>query len=400
MVGPIFRSAVQALAVSALTKALIAGSIAARDWSGVRRARDRLCPSVTPDASIPLPVRAARRCSLVACLPAARAAEPYTPPKGKIWIGLTAGFDTDDFQSRAGKHPAVWQHFIAWGQNYQYTLTNSRNADARLMYHLSTSKGQNLPERFSPGEIARGKGDGYLIQLTRSMAEMGAPTYMRLMGEMNNCNNPYAAYNCSGSPARRRPLGETFIKAWKRAYLIMHGGDVPAINARLAALRLPAVQAGADTLPEPQIAFVWAPMTGGAPNISALRPQVYWPGRRWVDWVGHELLLALPELHRPRPLLQGFRDRKGQAVRDRRVGDLGLGRARASPAACSAGSPTTSRSRWSTTTRAGSPTASSGCALPRLGQGDPRPARPPRAASGSRPSSASYGSRVAAMTRR
>ena len=88
---------------------------------------------------------------VVACwLPAAAAAAPYTPPRGKVWNGLTAGFDAGDFQSRAGKHPAIWQHFIAWGQNYQYTLTNSRNANARLMYHLSTSKGQNLPERFSP----------------------------------------------------------------------------------------------------------------------------------------------------------------------------------------------------------------------------------------------------------
>jgi len=231
---------------------------------------------------------------VVACLPAAAAAEPYAPPKGKVWNGLTAGFDVSDFQSRAGKHPAIWQHFISWGQNYQYTLTNSRGANARLMYHLSTSKGQNLPERFSPGEIARGKGDGYLIQLTRSMAEMGSPTYMRLMGEMNNCNNPYAAYNCSGSRRDGDHSPRTFIKAWKRVYLIMHGGDVPAINARLAALRLPAVQAGAETLPQPQIAFVWAPMTGGAPAISALRPQVYWPGRRWVDWVGTSFYSRFP----------------------------------------------------------------------------------------------------------
>ena len=231
---------------------------------------------------------------VAACLPAAAAAEPYAPPQGKVWNGLTAGFDVGDFQSHAGKHPAIWQHFIAWGQNYQYTLTNSRGANARLMYHLSTSKGQNLPERFSPGEIARGKGDGYLIQLARSMAELGSPTYMRLMGEMNNCNNPYAAYDCSGARRDGDHSPRTFIKAWKRVHLIMHGGDVPAINARLAALRLPAVQARAATLPEPQIAFVWAPMTGGAPNIPALRPQVYWPGGRWVDWVGTSFYSRFP----------------------------------------------------------------------------------------------------------
>jgi hypothetical protein len=232
--------------------------------------------------------------ALLACLPAAAAADPFTPPKGKVWNGLTAGFDADDFQRDAGKHPAVWQHFIAWGGHYQYTLENSRNAETRLMYHLSTSKGQNLPERFSPGEIARGAGDGFLKALARDMAEFGAPTYMRLLGEMNNCNNPYAAYNCSGSRRDADHSAKTFIKAWKRVYLIMHGGDVAAINQRLAGLGLPPVETATDTLPAPQIAFVWAPMTGGAPDISALRPQVYWPGRRWVDWVGTSFYSRFP----------------------------------------------------------------------------------------------------------
>ena len=135
---------------------------------------------------------------MLAGLPSAAAADPYAPPAGKVWNGLTAGFDADDFQRHAGKHPAVWQHFIAWGGNYQYTISNSRGADARLMYHLSTSKGQNLPERFSPGEIARGEGDGFLIGLTRDIAAVGTPTYMRLIGEMNNCNNAYASHSCRG----------------------------------------------------------------------------------------------------------------------------------------------------------------------------------------------------------
>ena len=51
--------------------------------------------------------------ALLLAVPAGRAAEPYPPPGGKIWNGLTAGFDAGDFQRRAGKHPAIWQHFIA-----------------------------------------------------------------------------------------------------------------------------------------------------------------------------------------------------------------------------------------------------------------------------------------------
>ena len=233
---------------------------------------------------------------LLACLPAAARAAAFAPPDGRVWTGVTAGFDVHDFQARTGKHPAIWQHFIAWGGNYQYTLRNSRSANARLMYHLSTSKGQNLPERLSPGDIARGRGDGFLVGLTRDIAAVGAPVYVRLLGEMNNCNNPYASHSCSGARRDADHSAKTLIKAWKRVYVIMHGGEVAAIDARLRQLGLPPLRAGrhAEALPSPPIAFVWAPMTGGAPNIHALRPRAYWPGSKWVDWVGTSFYSRFP----------------------------------------------------------------------------------------------------------
>ena len=230
----------------------------------------------------------------LACLPAAAAADRFLPPAGKVWNGLTGGSDTGDYESRTGKHPAIWQHFIAWGGSYQYTIANSRNAGTRLMYHLGTSKGQNLPERLSPGDIARGAGDGFLVGLARDIAQNGSPAYLRLMGEMNNCNNAYAAYSCGGGKRDKDHSAATFKRAWKRVYLIMHGGDKAAIDSRLGRLGLPAVQAGGPMLPAPQLAFVWAPMTGGAPSISALRPQAYWPGSKWVDWVGTSFYSRFP----------------------------------------------------------------------------------------------------------
>jgi hypothetical protein len=231
---------------------------------------------------------------LLAALPSGAAADPFLPPPGKVWNGLTGGFDAGEYQSLTGKHPAIWQHFIAWGGSYQYTITNSRGANARLMYHLGTSTGQNLPERLSPGDIARGGGDRFLIGLASDIAQNGTPAYLRLMGEMNNCNNAYAAYNCNGGKRDRDHSAATFKAAWKRVYLIMHGGDVAAINARLSQLGLPAVQAGGPVFPAPPIAFMWAPMTGGAPGIAALRPQVYWPGSKWVDWVGTSFYSRFP----------------------------------------------------------------------------------------------------------
>jgi hypothetical protein len=230
----------------------------------------------------------------LASLPAVAAADPFLPPAGKVWNGLTGGSDAGDYEARTGKHPAVWQHFIAWGGSYQYTIANSRGANARLMYHLGTSKGQNLPERLSPGDIARGQGDGFLVGLAGDIAQNGSPAYLRLMGEMNNCNNAYAAYDCGGGKRDADHSAATFKRAWKRVYLIMHGGPKATIDARLSRLGLPAVQAGGAMLPQPRLAFVWAPMTGGAPAISALRPQVYWPGSKWVDWVGTSFYSRFP----------------------------------------------------------------------------------------------------------
>ena len=129
---------------------------------------------------------------------------------------------------------------------------------------------------------------------------------MRLLGEMNNCNNPYAAYSCSGARRDADHSARTFKRAWKRAYLILHGGDVAAIDARLAALGLPPVRTAARALPLPQVAFVWAPMTGGAPAISALRPQVYWPGGKWVDWVGTSFYSRFPNFAGLEPFYRTF----------------------------------------------------------------------------------------------
>ena len=144
--------------------------------------------------------------ALLACLPAAAAADPFLPPAGKVWNGLTAGFDAGDFERRAGKHPAVWQHFVAWGGSYQYTIENSRGANARLMYHLSTSKGQNLPERLSPGDIARGDGDGFLIGLARDIADERHARLHAADGRDEQLQQPVRGVQLRRRQARPRPL--------------------------------------------------------------------------------------------------------------------------------------------------------------------------------------------------
>jgi hypothetical protein len=189
---------------------------------------------------------------------------------------------------------AVWQHFVLWGGHFQYALDDAHSIGARVMIHISTAEGQKQPEVISPGAIARGKGDGYILRLGRALAALGQPSYLRLFGEMNNCNNAYAAYNCSGSRRNADHSARQLKRAWKRVYLILHGGPTAAVTAALRAQHLPPVRTRAAALPVAQVAFVWAPMTGGSPAIGALRPAVYWPGGRWVDWVGTSFYSRFP----------------------------------------------------------------------------------------------------------
>jgi hypothetical protein len=139
-----------------------------------------------------------------------------------------------------------------------------------------------------------GDGDGYLVSLNRSIAASGQITYVRLMAEMNGHWNPYCAFNSNGSSRGAAHSTATFRQAWRRAVVIVRGGPVAAINAKLRKLRLPALRAGGDALPAVPVAFLWVPQVAGAPDTSANSPGAYWPGAEYVDWVGTDFYSKFP----------------------------------------------------------------------------------------------------------
>jgi hypothetical protein len=239
-------------------------------------------------------------------LPARAGAEPYLPPRGTVFAGVASGDDVADFEQRTGTHAAVWQQWIQWGKPFRYAFDRARGGRARLMLHVSTAAGQNQRGSISPGAIARGDGDAYLLQLNAAIAAAGAPVYVRLMGEMNNCDLAYSSYNCNGTQRPSDFSAGRFIQAWRRTVLILRGGDIASLNARLAALRLPPVRGAAGALPAPQVAFVWSPMTGGSPMIPALRPERYWPGGAYVDWIGTSFYSRFPNFRFLEPYYARF----------------------------------------------------------------------------------------------
>ena len=239
-------------------------------------------------------------------VPTAAPAEPYLPPAGKVLHGVASGADLSDFTARVGRRPAVWQQWLMWGGSTRFAFQRAEGAGTRLMLHISTAPGQNQAGRLSPGEIARGGGDGWLVGLNRRLAEHGRPVYVRLMAEMNNCDLAYSSHTCSGRRKGRDHAPARFRQAWRRTVVILRGGDRTQVDARLARLGLPPVRSGADSLPAPQVAFVWSPMTGGSPMIAALRPGVFWPGSRWVDWVGTSFYSRFPNFRFLEPYYRSF----------------------------------------------------------------------------------------------
>src|SRR5262249_5841712 len=220
--------------------------------------------------------------------------DPRPPPGPGLFTGLTGG-SYDVFTSEVGKHPAVDGVFVTWGRPFESAFDGARSDHARLMLHISTAKGQKAPEQITPRGIARGGGDGYLLHLSAAIARSGEPVYIRLLGEMNQSDNAYCAFNADGSPRRPAHSTANFKQAWRRVVLVLRGGPVAMINSRLQALGLPPLRVThAAALPRSPISFLWVPQSEGSPNTHANSAAAYYPGDGYVDWVGTDFYSLYP----------------------------------------------------------------------------------------------------------
>src|SRR4051794_17719458 len=242
-----------------------------------------------------VPATLALAACLAVCVPAAATAAPLLPPTGKVFTGVTGSTSVSLFQRQTGRHPTVFGFFTMFGAADDFAFRGARQAGSRLMLHVSTQDGYGTREVITPLGIARGDGDHYLLSLNRRIAEEGAPVYVRLLAEMNQANNGYSAFDRSGRSRGPSHSTKAFRNAWRRSALILSGGPVAAIDARLRSLGLPPVQgAHSAELPQPQVALLWVPQTEGSPAIAANAPRAYWPGGRYVDWVGTDFYSRFP----------------------------------------------------------------------------------------------------------
>ena len=194
--------------------------------------------------------------------------------------------DPGRFRDLTGQVSASQQVFPSWGSTDNRLDRAFANYGSVPLVAIGV-KTPTDDEVITPGAIARGRGDWYLKRVNRAAARFGARAYIRPLGEMNGHWNPYCAYNADGSLRNRAHSRRAFKNAFRRIYVILHGGSRAAMNAKLARYGMPGVSTDLPT--NPQVRVVWNPQGFGSPNIRGNMPRKYWPGRRFVDVVGDDL---------------------------------------------------------------------------------------------------------------
>jgi hypothetical protein len=224
------------------------------------------------------------------------------PPKPNVFFGVSDRGNVADFEQFSGllnKHPALLETFHPWGNSLNNAYERWRETGTRPILHISTADDQTLAELITPAQIAVGAGDDYLLQLNHFFANRGVVGYLRPLGEPNRCLNLWSAVNCDGSQRGGEHSTGWYKQAFRRIVTIVRGGgSLEQVNATLAGIGLPPVKRSKgpppNELPAAPIATLWSPLPGGSPRVKGNFPGNYWPGRRWVDWVGTDFYSQFP----------------------------------------------------------------------------------------------------------
>ena len=238
--------------------------------------------------------------ALLALACSATAGAGLLEPGGKkVWFGISDTGDPADFgafSTAVSKHPAVIESFRTWGSDFPDSIRRWQTARARPMIHITTADNNDGHELISLQQIAEGQGDEYLVRLNRLFASKHMRAYVRPLGEPNRCLNVYAAYDCGGQLKSESDAPRWYKLAFRRIYVIVHGGGkAKTINRRLAEAGLPPLTINVGGLPKAPIAIVWSPLPAGSPTVPQNRPRHFYPGSKWVDWVGTDFYASYPE---------------------------------------------------------------------------------------------------------
>jgi hypothetical protein len=209
------------------------------------------------------------------------------PPAAARATSLGVYGDAGHFRNVTGQRSLTRHYFPAWGRGPRVIGPAFVEYGPVPMIAIQTKGFGGTGEAITPLGIARGRGDDYLIELNEAAAAYGRKAYLRPLPEMNGHWNPYCAYNANGSKRGSAHSQAAFRDAFRRIYVILHGGDQPEMNETLRSYGMPGV--GRSLPANPQIRVIWNPQSCGSPNVPRNMPRAYWPGSRFVDIVGNDL---------------------------------------------------------------------------------------------------------------
>jgi len=240
--------------------------------------------------------------AIVALGAAPASAVTLVPPKPNVFLGVSDRGSTTEFNEFAAltaKHPALLETFHPWGNSLNAAYERWRETGTRPILAISTADDQTLRELITPQQIALGAGDDYLLQLNDFFASHALPAYIRPLGEPNRCLNVWSAVNCDGSQKGGEHTTGWYKQAFRRIVAIVRGGQtLEGINLTLAEIGLPPLNRtkgpAPESLPLAPVSIIWSPLPGGSPRVKGNFPGNYWPGSRWVDWVGTDFYSQYP----------------------------------------------------------------------------------------------------------
>jgi hypothetical protein len=246
-------------------------------------------------------VGAATALALVLAAPAG-AAMSLVPPKPDVLLGVSDRGTTAEynaFTELTGKHAALLETFHPWGNNLNEAYERWRETQTRPVLAISTQDDQTLAEIITPEQIALGAGDDYLLQINDFFATHNLPAYIRPLGEPNRCLNAWSGVECDGTLKGGEHSAFWYKMAFRRIVAITRGGQtLEGLDATLAELGLPPLHRtkgeNPEVLPAAPVSIIWSPLPAGSPRVKGNFPGNYWPGSKWVDWVGTDFYAKYP----------------------------------------------------------------------------------------------------------
>jgi hypothetical protein len=209
----------------------------------------------------------------------------------RVLLGVLG--NANRFDAQTAQESTVDHVIIGWNQGYTWGAPAAKLIASHgpvPMVGFTTSRGWPNPhEAITPGGVASGEGDEYLLALNRSVNAWGRTIFLRPFPEMNGHWNAYCAYRSDGSRKDASHSTAAFRKAFARVYLLLHGGTAQELNARLHRLGVPGVSHDFAVNPYPTLRVIWNPQGFGSPNLPGNSANAYYPGNRYVDVVGNDL---------------------------------------------------------------------------------------------------------------